>query len=248
MIRDYLPCLLPITVRGFATIDRLMHSDEAIPSDHDFPSGKWTGYYLEGGCRFKQELHLTFADTHLRGSGGDTIGEFTIRGSYDLETKDVWWTKHYIGGHDVFYRGYREARGIWGMWQIGTLRSGFHIWPVEAEELEHAVANTAIDIPLSAESLPAESLPAESLLAESLLAESLLADWVQAHARSSSAPLLLEDYRVNRRTTGTKEHEDDGQGQVKRRQFPRPLAPHKRASITHVVHHGDEHRARDTES
>ena len=40
------------------------------------------------------------------------------------------WTKTYIGAHDVFYRGFREGKGIWGTWEIlWDARGGFHIWP-----------------------------------------------------------------------------------------------------------------------
>ena len=32
--------------------------------------------------------------------------------------------------HDVFYRGFREGKGIWGTWEIlWDARGGFHIWP-----------------------------------------------------------------------------------------------------------------------
>jgi hypothetical protein len=35
-----------------------------------------------------------------------------------------------IGAHDVFYRGFREGKGIWGTWEIlWDARGGFHIWP-----------------------------------------------------------------------------------------------------------------------
>jgi len=43
---------------------------------------------------------------------------------------NVGWTKTYIGAHDVFYRGFREGKGIWGTWEITVhARGGFHIWP-----------------------------------------------------------------------------------------------------------------------
>ncbi len=37
--------------------------------------------------------------------------------------------------HDVFYRGFREDKGIWGTWEITHFaRGGFHIWPQHAGE------------------------------------------------------------------------------------------------------------------
>ena len=128
-----------------------MHPDDELPYEPDFPTGKWTGYYQEGGCRLRQEMHLTFRETRLTGIGSDSIGEFTIRGFFDKETKEVWWTKHYVGAHDVFYRGYREIKGIWGVWEIGSYRAGFHIWPVEENELISAHVEEEVEEPVSAE-------------------------------------------------------------------------------------------------
>ena len=42
-----------------------------------------------------------------------------------------------MGAHDVFYRGFREGKGIWGTWEISNLsHGGFHIWPRHAGEGE----------------------------------------------------------------------------------------------------------------
>jgi hypothetical protein len=41
------------------------------------------------------------------------------------------WTKTYVAKHDVFYRGFREGKGIYGKWEIKTKsHGGFNIWPV----------------------------------------------------------------------------------------------------------------------
>jgi hypothetical protein len=40
----------------------------------------------------------------------------------------------------VFYRGFREGKGIWGTWEISVIgHGGFHIWPLAAGEGEHNV-------------------------------------------------------------------------------------------------------------
>lgn len=98
-------------------------------SDSLYPSGPWTGYYNYGpGERHRMDLDLAFTNGSLSGSGSDDVGRFLIRGRYDAG--ECYWTKSYLGAHDVFYRGFREGKGIWGTWEI-TIRDhgGFHIWP-----------------------------------------------------------------------------------------------------------------------
>ena len=81
------------------------------------------------------DLHLTFASGLISGDGSDDIGRFLIKGRYDSSNRECYWTKGYIGAHDVFYRGFREGKGIWGTWEIQILsHGGFHIWPKGAGE------------------------------------------------------------------------------------------------------------------
>ncbi len=81
------------------------------------------------------QLHLAFATGSLTGEGSDDVGRFLIKGRYDGVSRECYWTKSYLGAHDVFYRGFREGKGIWGTWEI-TIRDhgGFHIWPRGAEQ------------------------------------------------------------------------------------------------------------------
>ena len=98
--------------------------------DSDFPSGEWVGFYVDHGSNHRQEMHLSFADGRMQGAGADAVGPFVIRGTYDPESKDVRWVKTYSGQHSVYYKGYREVKGIWGMWEIPPgATDGFHIWP-----------------------------------------------------------------------------------------------------------------------
>ena len=108
-----------------------MRSDpENETPDPDFPSGEWIGFYRESGSRHRQDMHITFTAGRMSGAGADDIGDFVIRGSYDASTKEVWWTKVYPGSHSVHYKGYREIKGIWGLWEIPPVATdGFHIWP-----------------------------------------------------------------------------------------------------------------------
>ena len=81
------------------------------------------------------DLDLTFANGRLTGGGNDDVGHFTVRGEYNAQTLECTWTKTYAGRHSVAYRGFREGKGIWGTWEIGTQsRGGFHIWPKLAGE------------------------------------------------------------------------------------------------------------------
>ncbi len=98
--------------------------------DPEFPSGEWLGFYVESGSNHRQEMHLSFRDGGVRGAGADDVGRFVIRGGYDSDSKEVWWTKTYAGSHSVFYKGYRELQGIWGLWEIPPMATdGFRIWP-----------------------------------------------------------------------------------------------------------------------
>ena len=109
----------------------------------DYPSGPWTGYYQQSGRQFRQDLDLQFTNGVMTGTGSDSLGRFTVHGSYGENGGEVRWTKRYFGRHRVFYRGFREGKGIWGIWEIPPRdRSGFHIWPLGAGE---AVGEIAAD-------------------------------------------------------------------------------------------------------
>lgn len=120
-----------------------------LERDPRFPSGPWTGFYLQYWLpgRHPMELDLTFSDGAVDGKGEDTVGPFTIAGQYDLVTGECKWAKQYIGRHCVYYKGVNEGAGIWGVWELPQMmglftdRGGFHVWPqgdVVEEESEEA--------------------------------------------------------------------------------------------------------------
>ena len=118
-----------------------------------FPSGPWTGFYnyRAGGSRHRMELQLTFANGNMSGGGMDDIGRFLIKGRYDSSSRECYWSKTYVGAHDVFYRGFREGKGIWGKWEIGIMsHGGFHIWPRQAGEGEAAEEEAGAEEPVDA--------------------------------------------------------------------------------------------------
>lgn len=89
--------------------------------------------YTAPADKHRMDLHLSFASGQLTGEGNDDVGRFLISGRYDSEALECYWTKTYPGSHDVFYRGFREGKGIWGTWEIQEqCRGGFHIWPRSA--------------------------------------------------------------------------------------------------------------------
>lgn len=115
----------------------------SAPHDHSpeidarFPSGPWVGFFLQPGKpgRHMMELHLTFLDGKIQGEGRDRIGAFLIRGRFLSEDGSCWWTKSYIGLHEVHYKGFNEGQGIWGLWEIDQRwKGGFHIWPEGMED------------------------------------------------------------------------------------------------------------------
>jgi hypothetical protein len=120
-------------------------------SDELFPSGPWTGFYnYAPGDKHRMDLQLEFSNGNISGAGADDVGRFTIRGRYDAANRECWWTKTYPGSHDVFYRGFREGKGVWGTWEIGAIRGGFHIWPRSESTGEEADVTTAEDVPVDA--------------------------------------------------------------------------------------------------
>lgn len=97
------------------------------------------------------DLNITFANGQMSGDGNDDIGRFLIRGRYDTTNRECYWTKTYIGAHDVFYRGFREGKGIWGTWEIKTWgHGGFHIWPRTSGEGEAESEEEAVEEPVDA--------------------------------------------------------------------------------------------------
>jgi hypothetical protein len=124
----------------------------ATHNEH-FPSGPWVGFYLYSGRpdKHRMDLTLTFAHGTITGDGNDDIGPFLIRGRYDTRSRECYWTKTYIGAHDVYYRGFREGRGIWGTWEIELdARGGFHIWPRAHGESEAETETAEVELPADA--------------------------------------------------------------------------------------------------
>ncbi len=102
----------------------------------NFPSGAWEGFYLyatgPGADRHAMSFRLNFNSGKIKGSGGDDIGPFTWEGEYDVSTMSVNMVKSYRS-HTVNYTGMADTNGIYGSWDLGLARGGFHIWPKKQE-------------------------------------------------------------------------------------------------------------------
>ena len=132
-------------------------NDPLLETDPHFPSGPWTGFFLQTlfPGRHLMDLRLTFKNGAMNGEGRDWVGKFSIRGRYDVATGQCHWHKRYHGKHDVFYRGYNEGKGIWGVWEITaqpgfnyTGRGGFHIWPEGMGDPTRPHLAEEVDLPI----------------------------------------------------------------------------------------------------
>ena len=145
-----------------------------VETDERFPSGPWTGFFLQPGTpeRHWMDLDLVFRDGVMAGAGRDRVGKFSVTGRYHLDNGRAYWSKTYVAQHTIAYTGYNEGKGIWGTWEYqSNWRGGFHIWPVAMgdptqQKLTEAVETPAqVDEPASTEAsdepinIPVESEP-----------------------------------------------------------------------------------------
>lgn len=128
--------------------------ENPVETDDRFPSGPWKGFFLQPILpgRHWMELILTFRSGVLSGEGRDWVGQFIIRGKYEVLSGKCWFAKRYLGKHDVSYQGYNEGKGIWGLWELPSegksWRGGFHIWPVAMGDPTGSKLKTAEDVPV----------------------------------------------------------------------------------------------------
>ena len=140
----------------------MTESETTLETDPRFPSGPWTGFFLQPLLpgRHWMELQLTFRDGNMAGAGRDWVGSFTIRGRYETGNGECYWTKKYTGRHDVYYRGYNEGKGIWGVWEIAfDSKGGFHIWPKGMADPSGAHLAEEADAPASVDEKPVINVP-----------------------------------------------------------------------------------------
>jgi len=119
-------------------------------SDSEFPSGPWTGFftYSQIPGKWRTDVQFTFEQGRVTGEGNDSVGPFIIAGGYDSAAMECYWTKTYVGAHNVFYRGFREGKGIWGTWEIHSrAHGGFQLWPIGSGGVECEVLAAEEELP-----------------------------------------------------------------------------------------------------
>jgi hypothetical protein len=151
--------------------------ENPLEQDHRFPSGPWTGFFLQPALpgRHWMELVLTFQNGVVKGSGRDWVGSFLISGRYEVLDGKCHWTKSYLGKHDVFYQGYNEGKGIWGRWEyVLAGHGGFHVWPEGMTDPTRDTLSETQEFPVLVESpgfSESESLEPETVEAPTVAVE-----------------------------------------------------------------------------
>jgi hypothetical protein len=127
-----------------------------LENDERFPSGPWEGFFLmshTGRKRHMMELILNFSETRITGEGRDFVGDFILRGRYDLATGHCLWNKKYVKRHEVGYDGYNEGKGIFGKWEIldtTPSHGGFLIWPKGMGDPTNHRKREVVEVPAEA--------------------------------------------------------------------------------------------------
>jgi hypothetical protein len=123
-----------------------------LETDPRFPSGEWKGFYLQRDVPGRQwmALALEFSGGRVAGEGRDSVGEFLLRGVYELKDGRCTLVKTYPGSHDVLYTGSNEGDGkwLWGVWRIHTESGGFHLWPKGEEDPTQGRTSAAKEAPV----------------------------------------------------------------------------------------------------
>ena len=86
-------------------------------------SGKWIGFYIKCKERHPFEVDLSFTSETVSGEGVDSIGTFSISGTWKVSNGEIKFSKIYHNAHSVDYIGVirNSARSI-----SGTYSSGGH--------------------------------------------------------------------------------------------------------------------------
>jgi len=145
------------------------------------------------------DLVLTFSNHTISGDGSDDIGQFVITGRFDETNGECYWTKAYIAGHNVYYRGFREGKGIWGLWELPNESGGFQIWPLGQGEGEQDYESAEEPAPVEAVAtgvLPGSATPAAAAAG----GRSINARLTSSHLHQRRSP---REICLRRRMSGT---------------------------------------------
>jgi len=89
-----------------------------------FRSGRWHGFYVQGGHKDNMDLSLRFDHGTVSGKGHDLVGGFTWSGTYDNSAGKIELVKQYTGKHAIYYSGACSGKkafsGHWSHQQGGN--------------------------------------------------------------------------------------------------------------------------------
>ncbi len=108
-----------------------------VLSEMDFPSGPWTGFYNYGRStrKHRMDLVLTLLITRLRRRKRRHRSIRSYR-AVRRHKRRMLLDEDLHRRTRVYYRGFREGKGIWGLWELPNESGGFHIWPLGQGEGE----------------------------------------------------------------------------------------------------------------
>ena len=126
----------------------MSYYNNELEAHDDYPSGEWSGYFQQpdtGPQRHWMSFRMEFRGGSIRGDGTDFVGPFSLAGKSDVATGRCFWTKQYVGKHQVTYQGLNQGQGIVGEWVISGIWTGqFHIWPKGLGGLEEHYAHQEV--------------------------------------------------------------------------------------------------------
>ncbi|XP_063406273.1 protein jagged-1-like [Mytilus trossulus] len=90
--------------------------------------GVWPGYYVHNGVQYPWSMSIQFDANSISGGGSDSVGTFTIDGSWDPLSKDINFVKAYTS-HTVSYTGQVTADvcTMYGLYQVGSTTGAFNM-------------------------------------------------------------------------------------------------------------------------
>lgn len=138
-------------------------ADKHHEIDDRFPTGEWTGFFIQpdGNQRHVMDCVLEFAQGVMVGQGSDPVGEYTVDGTYLLDTGVCSWNKQYVGSHCVEYTGRASNRAIIGHWRIsGTpdfWTGPFFLWPRAAGDMKSSFERAFMEYELSTDAIRVSS-------------------------------------------------------------------------------------------
>ncbi|VDI07451.1 Hypothetical predicted protein [Mytilus galloprovincialis] len=90
--------------------------------------GVWPGYYVHDGVQYPWSMSIQFDRNSIFGGGSDSVGTFTINGSWNPLSKDINFVKAYTL-HTVSYTGQVTADvcTMYGQYQVGSTAGAFNM-------------------------------------------------------------------------------------------------------------------------